>query len=127
MTARRFARAAGLAGLLFFAGTVAVAQDSGAVGRGKVKYEHTCAPCHGRGIGDDGREMLPGTAALRIKYRGSVPAVLEDRAGLTTEVLRTFVRQGSWSMPPFRPTELTDAEIEDIAAYLAESSSRAGG
>ena len=25
-------------------------------------------------------------------------------------------------MPPFRPTELTDAEIEDIAAYLAKSS-----
>jgi hypothetical protein len=28
-------------------------------------------------------------------------------------------------MPPFRPTELTDAEIEDIAAYLAASSKAA--
>lgn len=28
------------------------------------------APCHGPGIGDDGRAMLPGTDALRIKYRG---------------------------------------------------------
>jgi mono/diheme cytochrome c family protein len=35
--------------------------------RGKAKFEHTCAPCHGDGIGGDGRAMLPGTDALRIK------------------------------------------------------------
>jgi hypothetical protein len=28
-------------------------------------------------------------------------------------------------MPPFRKTELTDAEIADIAAYLAVTSKRA--
>ena len=39
--------------------------------------------------------------------------------------MRTFVRRGTWSMPPFRKTEITDDEIEAVAAYLAESSKRA--
>jgi mono/diheme cytochrome c family protein len=50
--------------------------------------------------------------------------LLEERTDLTAPVLKVFVRNGSFSMPPFRPTELTDAEIADIAAYLAVSSKR---
>jgi mono/diheme cytochrome c family protein len=122
MTAQRFARATGLAALVLLVGVSAHAQDSPAVERGNAKYQYTCAPCHGAGPGDDGRKMLPGTDALRIKYKGKVPALLEARTDLSAKVLRVFVRRGSWSMPPFRPTELTDAEIEDIAAYLAKSS-----
>jgi hypothetical protein len=38
-------------------------------------------------------------------------------------VLRVFVRNSSLSMPPFRPTELTDAETRDID-YLAVSRRR---
>jgi len=105
--------------------TTAIGQDSAAVERGNAKYQHSCEPCHGDGPGDDGRQMLPGTDALRIKYRGALPALLEERSDLTVEVLRAFLRQGSMSMPPFRPTELTDDEIVDIAAYLAESSKAA--
>jgi mono/diheme cytochrome c family protein len=63
--------------------------------------------------------VLPGTAALQLKYQGALPALLEARTDLTVEALKTYVRRGSWSMPPFRKTELTDAEIRDIAAYLA--------
>jgi mono/diheme cytochrome c family protein len=66
--------------------------------------------------------MLPGTDALRLKYSGSLPPALEDRSDLPADVLTTFVRKGSFSMPPFRKTELSDAEITDIAAYLAQSS-----
>ena len=96
----------------------AVAQDSAAVERGRATFEHSCAPCHAAGIGDDGRAMLPGTDALRIKYRGALPALLEERTDLTFDAIKLFVRRGTWSMPPFRPTEVTDAEIRDIAAYL---------
>jgi mono/diheme cytochrome c family protein len=104
------------------------AQEGTAIERGNAKFQHSCAPCHGPGPGDDGRAMLPGTDALRIKYRGTpTPALLEERSDLPYAVLRAFVRQGSMSMPPFRPTELTDQEIEDIAAYLAESSKNAAG
>ncbi len=114
-----------LAGLLLGAATVPVyAQDAEAVARGNAKFQHSCEPCHGRGVGDDGRQMLPGTDALRIKYMGSLPPALEDRTDLTADVIKNYVRQGSWSMPPFRKTELSDAEIVDIAAYLAERSSK---
>jgi mono/diheme cytochrome c family protein len=105
----------------------ATAQQT-AVQRGNAKFQHSCAPCHGAGVGDDGRAVLPGTDALRIKYKGSnppVPALLEQRTDLTAPVIKVFLRHGSFSMPPFRPTELTDAEITDIAAYIADKSKRA--
>jgi mono/diheme cytochrome c family protein len=102
---------------------VAVAQESASVERGRALFGHSCAPCHGDGVGDDGRAMLPGTDALRIKYQGALPALLERRTDLNVEAIRTFVRRGTWSMPPFRPTEITDSDIEDIAAYLRQSSS----
>lgn len=101
---------------------LAQAQGRDAVRRGEAKFEYMCAPCHGPGIGDDGRAMLPGTDALRLKYRGALPALLTERSDLTYESIRTFVRRGVFSMPPFRPTEITDDEIRDIAAYIADSS-----
>ena len=128
MKKQRFLSAVALAAFIVFAGTAASNaqdQDPAAVKRGDAKFQHSCAPCHGRGAGDDGRALLPGTDALRIKYKGEIPALLEDRADLPAAVLSVFLRQGSWSMPPFRPTEVTDAEIDDIAAYLAESSKAA--
>ena len=102
--------------------TCASAQDAA---RGKATFDHTCAPCHGAGVGDDGRAMLPGTDALRIKYQGSLPALLEQRTDLNADAIRTFVRRGTWSMPPFRPTEVTERDILDIAAYLRQSSGAA--
>ena len=116
-------RAIGLAALAWVACGTAFAQD---VERGKAKFEHTCAPCHAAGVGDDGRAMLPGTDALRIKYQGALPAVLEQRTDLNADAIRTFLRRGTWSMPPFRPTEVTDSDIQDIAAYLRRSSGADG-
>lgn len=119
---------AGAVGVLSFAfAAVGMAQQPAAQ-RGNAKFQHSCAPCHGAGVGDDGHAMLPGTDALRIKYKGAVPpvpALLEERKDLTAPVLKVFVRHGSFSMPPFRPTELTDAEIADIAAYIADKSKSA--
>jgi mono/diheme cytochrome c family protein len=109
---------------LLQAGT-SLAQDAASAERGRASFEHSCAPCHGAGIGDDGRAMLPGTDALRIKYQGALPALLEQRTDLSAEAIRTFVRRGTWSMPPFRPTEITERGIQDIAAYLRRTSSDA--
>ncbi len=64
--------------------------------------------------------MPSGTEALHFKYRnGEKPPTLEDRTDLPYEVLNVFVRHGTASMPGFRTTELSDAEIKAIAAYLA--------
>lgn len=86
---------------------------------GRVIFEHQCAPCHGAGPGDDGVPMLPGTAALERRYQGALPAVLELRDDLDAEMLRLFVRNGIGAMPSFRKAELSDADIDAVAAYLS--------
>ena len=115
-----------LAGLTALGGLAAVASaddgDPATVARGKSVFQHTCAPCHAAGPGIDGSPMLPGTAALAAKYQGKVPPVLEERGGLTVELLRYFVRHGSGAMPMFRKTEISDAEIAAVAAYLTAAS-----
>ncbi len=128
MNARQLGRAIGFAGVIVLVGAVtANAQGPDPVQRGKGVFQHSCAPCHGVGPGDDGRAMLPASQSLKLKYKGEKPPFLEDRSDLPYPVLRVFVRRGSWSMPGFRKTEVTDADIEDIAAYLSESSKRPSG
>jgi mono/diheme cytochrome c family protein len=82
---------------------------------GRKVYEYWCATCHGRGAGH------PGTQSLEVKYRGKVPAALEDRTDLSPPVTANFVRRGFALMPPFRKTEISDAELRDLAAYLARN------
>jgi mono/diheme cytochrome c family protein len=100
---------------------LALAQDAATVARGKAVFTIVCAPCHADARGDFGRAMLPGTDALRIKYKGQVPALLEQRTDLTPAVIRTFVRRGTWSMPPLRKSEITDAQIDEVSAYIADA------
>jgi mono/diheme cytochrome c family protein len=45
--------------------------------------------------------------------------VLEERTDLTPDTVRHFVRNGVSVMPFFRKTEISDAELEALAAYLA--------
>jgi (+)-pinoresinol hydroxylase len=116
---------AAVVGALALGAVSFAAAQTSAIERGKAAFDHTCAPCHGTGRGNEGRAMLPGTDALRIKYGGKIPALLEQRTDLTADTIRAFVRTGTFSMPPFRQTELTDAEIADIAVYLADTSRRA--
>lgn len=111
-----------------FAGSALAADATDPIAAGGAVFTLRCAPCHGAGRGGDpGRELLPGTDALRIKYKGTnVPALLEQRTDLPQAALKAFVRNGSWSMPPFRKTEVSDADIAAIAAYLASTSRAAG-
>ena len=105
-----------LTGALFAAGifsTLATAQN--AAPNGEAVYNHWCAPCHAAGPGH------PGTQGLQIKYRGTeTNPVLVDRTDLVPEVVKGFVRQGVLSMAPFRKTEITDAELDALAAFLAD-------
>ncbi|HEX3837267.1 MAG TPA: cytochrome c [Steroidobacteraceae bacterium] len=79
---------------------------------GKAVYEHWCAPCHAPGPGH------PGTQSLQVKYQGKLPAVLLERTDLTPQTVSIFVRQGILLMAPFRKTEITDAELAALAAYV---------
>ena len=81
--------------------------------RGKAVFDEWCAGCHARG------PRMPGTQALQALYKGSKPAALEDRTDLVPTLTETFVRKGVSVMPPFRKTEISDAQLRDLAAYLA--------
>jgi mono/diheme cytochrome c family protein len=93
-------------------GCAAQAQDT-RVGRGEEVFEYWCAPCHAPG------PRHPGTQALEVLYKGAKPAALEQRADLVPELTRSFVRAGVSVMPPFRKTEISDADLDALAAYLA--------
>lgn len=80
--------------------------------RGLAEFERACAVCHGDG------PAKPGTRALRTKYQGKEPALLADRTDLAPDYIRLIVRHGVTVMPPFRKTELSDADLDDLVAYL---------
>jgi (+)-pinoresinol hydroxylase len=83
--------------------------------QGYVEYQKYCSACHGEGVGK------PGTMALAAKYNGSVPALLEKRTDLTPQLIKMYVRNGLTVMPNFRKTEISDSELEAIAAYLTRN------
>jgi|SRR6185503_13307019 mono/diheme cytochrome c family protein len=90
---------------------------------GKQVYDYWCLPCHGPGVGMPGFEALPGTQQLKIKYRGtSTSPLLEERTDLVPDFVKTIVRQGVSFMPQFRKTEISDAELDALAAYLSRNS-----
>src|SRR5579872_7075 len=86
---------------------------------GRVVFEKWCAPCHGAIAPRGG--ALPGTAALSVKYKGKVPAVLTERTDLAPAFIKTVVRHGLFGMPITRKTEISDAELEDVVAYLTHN------
>jgi (+)-pinoresinol hydroxylase len=57
-----------------------------------------------------------------LRYQGKLPAQLEERTDLTAEAVASFVRHGGGGfMPPFRPTEVSDADLKALGAYLARN------
>jgi mono/diheme cytochrome c family protein len=80
---------------------------------GKI-YQKWCGDCHSTPTG-------PGSQALERKYHGAVPAILEQRRNLPPEFVKLVVRRGVSFMPSFRKTEISDAELALVAAYLAAS------
>lgn len=91
----------------------APAKADTAEGRGHAVFLGRCEICHGSG------PDRSGTISLQFKYAGAKPALLEDRTDLTPQLVRFYVRHGVAMMPFFRKTELGDAELDDLAAYLS--------
>ncbi len=82
---------------------------------GQAVYERWCTPCHGPGPGH------PGTQSLQLKYGGKTPAELLERTDLAPQAVAVFVRQGVLMMAPFRKTEISDAELAALTAYVARN------
>ncbi len=77
--------------------------------KGKQAYDHICIYCHAPGVWGTNR------LARRMDKEH---AVLENRTDLTAAGIRAVIRMGIGSMPPLRRTELSDADVDAIAAYL---------
>jgi len=93
-----------------------LAQYSDPTGLGKEIFNKWCMPCHAPGI----KDHYPGTVALQVKYKGTLPAALEQRTDLTPELITNSVRHGVSIMPIFRKTEINDLELEAIIRYLTD-------
>lgn len=98
---------------LIFAAQAFAAPEDAQIERGHKVYQKWCYPCHGPGADK------PGTASLAA--RGQKPAVLEERTDLTPATIKTFVRHGVLYMPTFRKTEISDADLAAISAYLTKN------
>ena len=88
----------------------ASAADQSQLDRGREVYQKWCMPCHGTGLGK------PATSAAAA--HGVNPAVLEQRTDLTPKMIETSVRNGLYFMPRFRKTEVSNADLAAITAYL---------
>jgi (+)-pinoresinol hydroxylase len=91
---------------------------------GKAVFDKWCAPCHGAVAPKNvmfGTGNLPGTSALGVKYKGKFPAVLEQRTDLAPAMIKSVVRHGLFGMPITRKTEVSDAELDDVVAYLTRN------
>ncbi len=91
----------------------AFAADEATVQQGEKVFDYWCATCHG--------PRLPGTVALETKYKGAKPGLLSERTDLAPPVTKAFVRHGVSIMPFFRKTEISDADLDALAAYLARN------
>lgn len=80
------------------------------ISAGAENYALNCAGCHDPGPGH------PGTMLLEQLGR-PVPALI-GRDDLELDYLQAVVRNGLVEMPPFRPTELTDKQVEEIYEYI---------
>ncbi|MEL7536568.1 MAG: cytochrome c [Pseudomonadota bacterium] len=96
----------------------AASNDAKGLARGEQVYNQWCAICHADGVG------MAGTDSLRRRYKMAeitgVSPVLTERTDLTPEFVIYMVRQGVKSMPYFRKTEISDADLELVGAFLAQ-------
>jgi mono/diheme cytochrome c family protein len=88
--------------------------------RGKAVFDGHCRTCHAAASSSATRGFFPGTYTLELRYKGKLPAALEERTDLTADRVAAVVRHGGGGfMPPLRPTELNDEELKAVAAYLS--------
>lgn len=93
--------------------TVALADDS-SHRPGKVLFALHCAGCHDPGPAHAATKQL----AL---VRGEDMAVIMQRKDLTPAYIKFVVRDGLLEMPPFRPTDINDVELTNLATYIVDS------
>jgi mono/diheme cytochrome c family protein len=110
---------------LGFAAAVPAA-DTPDVAAGHELFSKWCYGCHAASIkhAPDATllgSVVAGTYTLQQIYQGSKPAALEERTDLTPALIDVVVRHGRNLMPRTRKTEISDAELAQITAYLTRA------
>ncbi len=95
---RRFAGPVLVLAMGMAAGCASLAEGATTPRPPEAVYAKTCGYCHGQ----------------------HVAPVIRGR-GLPTEIITQYVRSGPRAMPAFRPTEISDAELEALAKWLNAS------
>ncbi len=96
--------------------------------KGKAVFDLWCTGCHQpfetpggwREPERQGMRAPAGTYTQWERYKGTIPAALEERTGMTPDFIKTVVRQGVNIMTPMRKTEITDEDLDDLVAYLSK-------
>jgi len=99
----------------FAGGSAQADESSDAHAAGRAVYTKWCAPCHDPGV------IHPGTNALTVKYHGVKPGVLLEWKDLPADTVKYLVRHGISVMPHFRKTEISDADLDALAKFLARN------
>jgi (+)-pinoresinol hydroxylase len=104
------------------------AQGTARIQEGQQVFVRWCEGCHARGNpvqknpnGAPVGRIWAGTHTLEERYKGAVPAALEDRVNLTPELIRMVVRNGLNVMPRTRKTEISDDKLDALIAYLTRN------
>lgn len=80
---------------------------------GQAIFRKNCSACHAPGMNNPGTQQL-------TKTRGEANGVLEERDNLVPVYVKTIVRNGLNAMPTFKPSQITDKELDALAAYLTK-------
>jgi mono/diheme cytochrome c family protein len=97
-----------------------VAAEAADASAGKVAFDRWCAECHAGGVGHPGAQQLE-------RLRGAKLALLESRTDLEPAFIRYVVRHGQNAMPPYRPSEISDATLDQIARHLGAAGAATPG
>lgn len=86
-------------------------------GDGEKLYSHHCGYCH-----------LPGGMGTNLLTKQRMMAgeppengLLTNRKDLTADYIKSVVRMGKVAMPRQTRVDITDAELDAVAAYLAKA------
>lgn len=86
-------------------------------GDGKVLFEYHCGYCHL--TGGMGTNLL--TKQRMMAGEPPEKGLLANRTDLTPDYVKQVVRHGKNAMPPQTRVDLTDPELEAVAAYLGKA------
>ena len=112
---RRLTAVASLLILPFAHGGAAAQDQDSALALGERIYLDKCEYCHGDGV------QQGGTFVLGARYQDALPALLTERTDLAPEYIGAVLRTWTNGMAAFRPTEITDSELEALIAYLTRN------